>query len=79
MLIKDLSKEIDTQDMTAVRGGSYDSQVYVPICIGVSQGNSNAVAGNSGPVQIDNNNSSCVSTSVSVPTNFGLIFKSFGY
>ena len=71
MLIKDLSKEIDTQDMTAVRGGSNDSQVYVPIWTGVSQGNSNAVAGNLGPVQIDNNNSSSASTSVSAPTNYG--------
>jgi len=72
MLIKNLSKEIDTQEMTAVRGGSNDSQVYVPIWNGVTQGNSNAVAGNLGPVQIDNNNSSAVSTSVSAPTNYGV-------
>jgi hypothetical protein len=71
MQIENLSKEIDTQDMTAVRGGSNDSQVYVPIWTGVSQGNSNAVAGNLGPVQIDNNNSSSASTSVNAPTNYG--------
>ena len=73
MLIKDLSKEIGTQDMTAVRGGSADAQSYVPIWNGVTQGNSNAVMGNAGPVQIDNNNSASVSTSVSTPANYGLI------
>jgi hypothetical protein len=73
MLIKDLSKEIGTQDMTAVRGGSADAQGYIPIWNGVTQGNSNAVAGNAGPVQIDNNNSASVSTDVRVPTNYGVI------
>jgi len=72
MLIKDLSKEIDTQDMTAVRGGSSDSQVFIPISTLVEQVNVNKVTGNGGPVQIDNNNSSSVSTSVSAPTNYGL-------
>jgi hypothetical protein len=79
MLIKNLSKEIDTQDMTAVRGGSADAQVYVPIWNGVQQGNSSAVAGNKGPVQLDNDNSASVSTDVSAPTNYGLIFKLFGF
>jgi hypothetical protein len=73
MLIKNLSKEIDAKDMTAVHGGSADSQVWIPIYNGVSQGNSNAVAGNAGPVQIDNNNSATESTAVSVPTNYGAI------
>ena len=73
MLIKDLSKEIDTQEMTTVRGGSADEQAYIPIWNGVSQQNSNAVAGNAGPVQIDNDNSASVSTAVSVPTNYGAI------
>ena len=75
MLIKDLSKEIGTQDMTAVRGGSADAQGYIPIWNGVTQGNSNAVAGNAGPVQIDNNNSASVSTDVRVPTNYGAELK----
>ena len=75
MLIKDLSKEIGTQDMTAVRGGSADAQGYIPIWNGVTQGNSNAVAGNAGPVQIDNNNSASVSTDVSAPTNYGAELK----
>jgi len=79
MLIKDLSKEIDSKDMTAVRGGSNDSQVYIPIYNGVSQGNSNAVGGNSGPVQIDNNNSAHLSTDVSAPANYGFIFKLLGF
>jgi hypothetical protein len=79
MLIKNLSKEIDTQDMTAVRGGTADSQAYIPISNTVWQGNSNAVAGNSGPVQIDNDNSASLSTDVRVPTNYGLIFKLFGF
>ena len=71
MLIKDLSKEIDSKDMTAVRGGSNDSQVFIPISTLVEQTNINKVTGNGGPVQIDNNNSSSVSTSVSAPTNYG--------
>jgi hypothetical protein len=75
MRIENLSKEIDSKDMTTVRGGSADSQVWTPIYNGVLQQNSNAVAGNMGPVQIDNNNSADLSTSVHVPTNFGLIFK----
>jgi hypothetical protein len=75
MLIKDLSKEIGTQDMTAVRGGSSDAQAFIPIYNGVSQGNSNAVAANMGPVQIDNDNYARLSTSVSAPANYGLIFK----
>ena len=75
MLIKDLSKEIATQDMTAVRGGSADAQSYVPIWNGVTQGNSNAVMGNAGPVQIDNSNSASVSTDVSAPTNYGAELK----
>lgn len=79
MLIKDLSKEIDTQDMTAVRGGSADAQAFIPIYNGVSQGNSNAVAGNMGPVQIDNDNSAHLRTDVSAPTNYGLIFKLLGF
>ena len=79
MLVKDLSKEIDTQEMTAVRGGSNDAQAYIPIWNSVTQGNSNAVAGNAGPVQIDNDNSASLSTDVRVPTNYGLIFKLFGF
>jgi hypothetical protein len=79
MLIKDLSKEIDTQDMTGVRGGSADTQAFIPIYNGVSQGNRNAVAGNMGPVQIDNDNSASVSTDVLAPTNYGLIFKLRGF
>ena len=73
MLIKDLSKEIGTQEMTAVHGGSADAQAYIPIWNGVSQGNSNAVGGNMGPVQISNDNSASVSTEVSAPTNYGAI------
>jgi len=75
MRIENLSKEIDSKEMTAVRGGSADSQVWTPIYNGVLQQNANAVAGNMGPVQIDNDNSARLSTSVRVPTNFGLIFK----
>jgi hypothetical protein len=75
MRIENLSKEIDSKDMTSVRGGSADSQVWTPIYNGVLQQNANAVAGNMGPVQIDNDNSARLSTSVRVPTNFGLIFK----
>ena len=75
MLIKDLSKEIDTQEMTAVRGGSADAQAYIPIWNGVSQGNSNAVGGNMGPVQLSNDNSASVSTEVSAPTNYGAELK----
>ena len=75
MRIENLSKEIDSKDMTTVRGGSADSQVWTPIYNGVLQQNANAVAGNMGPVQIDNDNSARLSTSVRVPTNFGLIFK----
>jgi len=71
MLIKDLSKEIDTQEMTAVRGGSADAQAYVPVTNLVEQLNVNKVTGNSGPVQIDNDNSASISTAVSVPTNYG--------
>ena len=73
MLIKDLSKEIDTQDMTAVRGGSADAQAFVPVTSLVYQMNVNKVTGNMGPVQIDNNNSASVSTDVRVPTNYGVI------
>lgn len=73
MRIENLSKEIDSQDLATVRGGSADSQVWTPIYNRVAQGNSNAVAGNSGPVQIDNNNSATVSTDVAVPTNYGAI------
>ena len=73
MLIKDLSKEIDTQEMTAVRGGSADAQAYVPVTNLVEQLNVNKVTGNSGPVQIDNDNSASISTAVSVPTNYGAI------
>ena len=75
MRIENLSKEIDSKDMTSVRGGSADSQVWTPIYNGVLQQNRNYVAGNMGPVQIDNDNSARLSTSVRVPTNFGLIFK----
>ena len=73
MLIKDLSKEIGTQDMTAVRGGSADAQAFVPVTSLVYQMNVNKVTGNMGPVQIDNNNSASVSTDVRVPTNYGVI------
>ena len=73
MLIKDLSKEIDTQDMTAVRGGSADAQAFVPVTTLVEQMNVNNVTGNGGPVQIDNNNSASVSTDVRAPTNYGAI------
>jgi hypothetical protein len=79
MLIENLSKEIDSKAMTAVRGGSYDSQVYTPIDTRLWQGNSSAVAGNMGPVQIDNNNHASVDTDVRVPTNFGLIAKLYGF
>ena len=79
MLIKDLSKEIGTQEMTAVHGGSNDAQAYVPIWNEIKQGNANAVSGNAGPVQIDNDNSTSLSTDVRVPTNYGLIFKLFGF
>jgi len=75
MLIKDLSKEIDTQEMTAVRGGSADAQAYVPVTNLVEQMNFNKVTGNSGPVQIDNSNSATVSTDVSAPTNYGAELK----
>ena len=75
MLIKDLSKEIGTQDMTAVRGGSADAQAFVPVTSLVYQMNVNKVTGNMGPVQIDNNNSASVSTDVSAPTNYGAELK----
>ena len=75
MRIENLSKEIDSQDMTAVHGGSADSLVWIPTYNGVAQGNYNAVGGNMGPVSIDNDNSAHVSTDVRVPTNYGLIFK----
>ena len=78
MRIENLSKEIDSKDMTSVRGGSADSQVWTPIDNRVLQGNSNFVAGNGGPVQIDNNNSATVSTNVGVPTNYGAIID-LGY
>jgi hypothetical protein len=73
MLIKNLSKEIDAKEMTAVHGGSADSQVYVPVTNLIEQMNVNKVTGNSGPVQIDNNNSATVTTDVSAPTNYGAI------
>jgi len=75
MLIKDLSKEIATQDMTAVRGGSSDAQAFVPVTSLVYQMNVNKVTGNMGPVQIDNSNSASVSTDVSAPTNYGAELK----
>jgi hypothetical protein len=75
MRIENLSKEIDSKDMTAVRGGSADSQVWTPIYNGVLQQNASAVAGNMGPTQIDNDNSASLRTDVHVPTNYGLIFK----
>jgi hypothetical protein len=73
MRIENLSKEIDSKDMTSVHGGSADSLVWAPIDNRVLQGNRNLVLGNSGPVQIDNNNSATVSTDVGVPTNYGAI------
>jgi hypothetical protein len=71
MRIENLSKEIDTQDMTAVRGGSNDAQAYIPVTNLIEQMNVNKVTGNAGPVQIDNDNSASVSTDVSAPTNYG--------
>jgi len=72
MLIKDLSKEID---MTAVHGGSADAQIWVPTSNAISQGAINTVAGNMGPVQIDNNQSASESTSVRTPVNYGLLLS----
>ena len=72
MRIENLSKEID---MTAVHGGSADSLVWIPTYNSVAQGNYNADGGNMGPVSIDNNNTASESTTVRVPTNYGLIFK----
>ena len=73
MRIENLSKEIDSKDMTTVRGGSADSQVWIPVTNLIEQMNVNKVTGNGGPVQIDNNNSATVSTDVGVPTNYGAI------
>jgi hypothetical protein len=73
MRIENLSKEIDSKDLTTVRGGSADSQVWIPASNLIEQMNYNKVTGNGGPVQIDNNNSATVSTDVSVPTNYGAI------
>jgi hypothetical protein len=75
MLIKDLSKEIDTKDMTAVHGGSADAQIWVPTSNSIAQGNVNTIAGNMGQVQIDNNQSASESTSVRTPVNYGLELK----
>jgi hypothetical protein len=75
MRIENLSKEIDSKDMTSVHGGGADSLVWTPIYSGVLQTNTNLIAGNGGPVQADNDNSAHVSTDVRVPTNYGLIFK----
>ena len=75
MLIKDLSKEIDSKDMTAVHGGSADSQIWVPTSNSVSQLVYNKVTGNIGPVQIDNNQSATESTGVATPVNYGLILS----
>ena len=75
MLIENLSKEIDSKAMTAVRGGSSDSQVFVPVGNLIEQMNTNTVIGNRGPVQIDNNNSASVSTDVSARTNLGAILE----
>jgi hypothetical protein len=79
MLIKDLSKEIDSKDMTAVRGGSDDTVNWITPSTIVEQGNSNAVVGNLGPVQIENDNSARARTDVSAPTNNGAIVKLFPF
>ena len=73
MRIENLSKEIDSQDMTTVRGGSADSQVSIPVSNFIEQINVNKVTGNGGPVLIDNSNSATVNTNVGVPTNYGAI------
>jgi len=79
MLIKDLSKEIDSQEMTAVRGGSDDTVNWINPSTIVEQGNSNAVGYNMGPVEIENDNSARARTNVSAPTNNGAIVKLFPF
>ena len=75
MLIKNLSKEIDTKAMTEVRGGSADNQVWTPVYNVIEQSIANKVVGNNGPVQIDNSESASESTYVPNFTNYGLILE----
>ena len=72
MLIKDLSKEIDSKDMAAVHGGSADAQIWVPTSNSIAQGTVNTIAGNTGQVQIDTNQDASETTGVNTPVNYGL-------
>jgi len=73
MLIKDLSKEIDSKAMTAVHGGTADSQSQPMANNVVVQKITNVASGpNYGIEDFNNSQSTTVSQVLPVFTNYGL-------
>jgi len=73
MLIKDLSKEIDSKAMTAVRGGTADALSQPAANSVIVQKTTNVVDGtNYGIIDFNNSQSASVSQVLPVFTNYGL-------
>jgi len=73
MLIKDLSKEIDSNAMTAIRGGDNGALNDQTITNVIEQVQANKVNSNGGPVQIFGGQSASESTSAptsQIPAGF---------